>query len=491
MNVNFIVRLIVYLTTIFYISLPSISAAREDHLRPPAFDWDISRPPKYIPNWQGLPEGLPYSVDFTHPPSEPVRWTAEWEERQGVLLAWPVYWTAPETVYCRMVEELQEVGIVYMLFNNAYEQSQIVSILTSYGVTMENIEWLNIPYDSNWTRDYGPMNIWGEISGNWGIVDAVCNYGHNDNTVNAGLYEVWGMDYYEAPILVEGGNLCTDGLGKVFASEAILAEAHQFGMTEGELHRAFQDYLGVELTILPWPPISPHLDMYAKLVDPETWLVGEWPRLDLNSHYMDQLVTMLDTMTASTGNPYTIYRVPQPHRTGMGYWRSYLNAYMQNGKVLVPIYGAWQDSTVLAIFQEALPSWEVIGINCVDFDNSGGAIHCCTKGIAQHDEPHARYLSTNGIQSETHLPTEFSIHRNYPNPFNAETVISYALPVVSKVKLSIYNVTGKWITDLVNEWRDAGFHEAAFDGSHLSAGIYIYRLSADKFTASGKMVLLK
>jgi len=153
------------------------------------------------------------------------------------------------------------------------------------------------------------------------------------------------------------------------------------------VYQAFWDYLNVELTILPWPPISPHLDMCAKLVDPETWIIGEWPSDDPNTPYMDEMVSILESMTASTGHPYTIYRVTQPDRLpkGRGYWRTYTNAYMQNGKALVPIYGVEQDDAAIGVFQQALPGWKIVGINCTGFDGSGGAIHCSTHGIAEHE----------------------------------------------------------------------------------------------------------
>ncbi len=359
--------------------------AGEIVVRSPAFDWDDWSPPRYIPNWEGVPEELRRPSPFiTPPPTEPVRWTAQWEEREGVLLAWPLYWPAVESAYCAMVDELQEIGVVFLLYNNELSRGLITEKLNTCGVSLENIEWLDIPYNSNWTRDYGPQNIWGQESGDWGIVDNRCTYGRRDNNVNPNLHELWGMDYYESPIVTEGGNLCTDGMGKVFSTTWIRYE--NFFMSEERLRQTFRDYLNVELTMLPWPPISPHLDMSAKLVDPETWIIGEWTPDDPNTPYMDEMVAILENMIASTGNPYTIYRVKQPDRLPTGYWRTYTNAYMQNGKVLVPIYGVEQDSAALAVFQEALPGWEIVGIDSTGFDGSGGAIHCSTHGIALHDE---------------------------------------------------------------------------------------------------------
>ncbi len=94
--------------------------------------------------------------------------------------------------------------------------------------------------------------------------------------------------------------------------------------------------------------------------------------------------------------------------------------------------------------------------------------------------------------SETpNRPIEFALNGNYPNPFNPSTVISYQLPVVSHVSLSIFDIAGRRVAELVNSQLSAGKHEVTFDASGLSSGIYIYRIQAGDFTASGKMVLMK
>lgn len=90
------------------------------------------------------------------------------------------------------------------------------------------------------------------------------------------------------------------------------------------------------------------------------------------------------------------------------------------------------------------------------------------------------------------LPQEFLLYSAHPNPFNPITTIGYQLPVASRVSLEIFDVSGRLIgTPLRESWRDAGYHELTFDGSDLASGIYIYRLTAGDFTASGKMVLMK
>ncbi|OGC94823.1 MAG: hypothetical protein A2142_05975 [candidate division Zixibacteria bacterium RBG_16_48_11] len=95
------------------------------------------------------------------------------------------------------------------------------------------------------------------------------------------------------------------------------------------------------------------------------------------------------------------------------------------------------------------------------------------------------------------LPTDFALSQNYPNPFNATTLIQFALPRSSQVKLEIFNVLGQKVVTLVDEELQAGYKQVTWDGRDqkgniVSSGIYFYRLRAgNQFTEMKKMVLIK
>jgi hypothetical protein len=91
----------------------------------------------------------------------------------------------------------------------------------------------------------------------------------------------------------------------------------------------------------------------------------------------------------------------------------------------------------------------------------------------------------------SHAPKTYFLYPAHPNPFNPTTTISFELPTSELVHLAIYDISGRWVAELVNGWRAAGTHQVTFDGSGLASGIYIYQLQAGKFEASGKMVLMK
>jgi N-acetylneuraminic acid mutarotase len=96
----------------------------------------------------------------------------------------------------------------------------------------------------------------------------------------------------------------------------------------------------------------------------------------------------------------------------------------------------------------------------------------------------------SGVTAEI-IPDNADLINAHPNPFNPTTVLSFQLQDASRVNLTVYDISGRKVAELVNGWRDAGLHEVTFVGSQLVSGIYVYRLQTGQFTASGKMVLMK
>ena len=81
--------------------------------------------------------------------------------------------------------------------------------------------------------------------------------------------------------------------------------------------------------------------------------------------------------------------------------------------------------------------------------------------------------------------------QNYPNPFNPSTKIQYAIPRAGDVQLVVYDVIGRQVATLVNEFKTAGIYTVDFNASSLSSGIYFYRIKSGSFTDTKKMLLVK
>lgn len=89
------------------------------------------------------------------------------------------------------------------------------------------------------------------------------------------------------------------------------------------------------------------------------------------------------------------------------------------------------------------------------------------------------------------LPETFALHGNYPNPFNPETTIEFALPEAASVNLEVFSILGERVASLEFGEMNAGVQTVNYHAADLTAGVYFYRLTAGNFSAVEKMILLK
>lgn len=89
------------------------------------------------------------------------------------------------------------------------------------------------------------------------------------------------------------------------------------------------------------------------------------------------------------------------------------------------------------------------------------------------------------------IPTEFKLFQNYPNPFNPETTISFWVSEPCRVELTIFNLLGREIAELVNDHHQPGQYQINFNASKLPSGIYFFRIRMGNYNAFKKMVLLE
>ena len=89
------------------------------------------------------------------------------------------------------------------------------------------------------------------------------------------------------------------------------------------------------------------------------------------------------------------------------------------------------------------------------------------------------------------IPDQFSLSQNYPNPFNPTTKIDFQLPTDGNVKITVYDNSGKLISEIVNGFRTAGYHTVNFDAANISSGVYFYKLESGNFSKVMKMTVLK
>jgi len=110
------------------------------------------------------------------------------------------------------------------------------------------------------------------------------------------------------------------------------------------------------------------------------------------------------------------------------------------------------------------------------------SLNCIADGLsAQETRRRAQSGQANGFQLE----------QNYPNPFNPATTISFALAKDSHVKLTVFDILGRTVVELIDGTKPAGNHKVIFDANDLSSGLYLYRLETGQYKQVRKMLLVR
>jgi hypothetical protein len=96
-----------------------------------------------------------------------------------------------------------------------------------------------------------------------------------------------------------------------------------------------------------------------------------------------------------------------------------------------------------------------------------------------------------GVETAVETPTDYRLSQNYPNPFNPVTNILFSVPEDSRVRITIYNLLGEQIAELVNSYYASGTHTVSFDANDFTSGMYFYKMEAGEFIEIKKMTLMK
>lgn len=330
--------------------------------------------------------------NVVQPPASSVRTPAEWEETQGLLITWTSY----PSILREIVRYAREECTVYIVASNT---STVQNYLTAGDVPLDNIVFLNQPYNSVWMRDYGPWSVYTNDVDSLAIVDWIYNRPRPaDDVIPAAVAQHFNVPFYEmtAPpyeLVHTGGNYMVDGLGTAFSSNLILNENPD--LTSAQIDTLMHQYMGIDryvkMTTLPYDGIH-HIDMHMKLLDEETLLIGQYPEGISDGPQIEENINyIMNNYNTPFGNPYKIVRIPMPPDDAGNYpdnggdYRTYANTIFINKTMLVPTYDQQYDTTALRIIQEQLPGYRVQGIDCNDIIPASGALHCITKLVHTAD----------------------------------------------------------------------------------------------------------
>ncbi len=364
-------------------------ASAQQNQRPPGVK-DL--PIGLSPAERALMGTIGMSSTFTPPPPGPVRAVPEWEESDAVFCLWD---------NADLMLQLQQNGndVVIITQNSSWW----LNWLSSNGIPSNYFSFLNAPTDTWWVRDYGPWFIW-DGNDDFGLVDNVYNRPRpNDDVIPGAIASAYGIPYWSMDLIHTGGNYYTDGLGTAFSTRLVHTENPT--MTEAQVQRVFQDYLGVErYDTQDLDYDIEHIDTFGKPLSPDTILWGQFPENSTPWAYSEAALKRYEKLQSPYGWPYKIHRMPL--YTFGNSWTAYINSLMTNDRLIVPKYDTANDAAAKAIYEAAAPGYEVVLADAKG-TKWGDSVHCRTRNLHRGETI-----------------------RIYPRPhweFTEETIVPYAV----------------------------------------------------------------
>jgi agmatine deiminase len=321
-----------------------------------------------------------------------MRLPAEWEPHERTLMGWPCrleLWG--ETIgrareeYAAVANAIAEFEPVTMIANPGEEAA------TARAACTGNVEILELPLDDSWLRDCGPIyvfddaggriaahfrfNAWGEKFSPW----------DRDAQVGRLVAEALGDEVRSAPIVLEGGSILSDGAGSLLTTEQCLLHPNRNpSLGRAEIEAVLSEFLGVQPIVWLGKGLvedrdtDGHVDLVASFTGPRRALLQSVPGDNVNCENCQENLERLHAAGIEVAEfPF----LPYAEVAGETVAVSYLNLYVCNGAVIVPVSGAETDPAALALIGQAFPGREVVPVPGAVLAYGGGGPHCITQQV--------------------------------------------------------------------------------------------------------------
>lgn len=331
-----------------------------------------------------------------------LRFPAEWELVDAVLVAWP----HADTDWAPMLDEVRTTygHIICALSKHVrvivIGPEEPAAKYLPDGTVCENIEYIELSTNDTWTRDYGPLTV--DVDGVKAVVDYQFNgwglkfAADNDNLATLRLCDAGVI---KAPRInrlsftLEGGSVESDGSGLLITTtDCLLSPNRNGGLSKTDIEDCLRADLGVDTILwlehgaLAGDDTDGHIDTLVRLVPPGDTLLYVGCSDPDDEHY-ESLAAMrgdLDALRRPDGMPFNLIELPLPDPVydpddGSRLPATYANFLIVNNVVLAPIYNQpLKDMHALMAIQAAMPDHKIIPIDCNALIRQHGSLHCAT-----------------------------------------------------------------------------------------------------------------
>lgn len=278
---------------------------------------------------------------------------------------------------------------------------------------------VEVSTDDAWIRDHGPTFVVDGAGGRRGVDWRFNAWGgkngglyfpwDRDERVAAKVLEIEGADRYRAPIVLEGGAIHVDGEGTVLTTEECLLNPNRNPeLSQEQIERVLLDYLGAEKMVWLGPGVfedetDGHVDNLACFARPGTVLLTWTDDEDDPQHAISRDAReRLEAASDARGRPFEVVLLPspgplqisaeeaegvqvvegsRPRRAGDRMAASYVNFYLGNSRIVMPLLDPRHDGEAEAILRRVFPEREVVGVPAREILLGGGNIHCVTQQV--------------------------------------------------------------------------------------------------------------
>jgi len=337
------------------------------------------------------------------------RLPAEWEEQDGVLLAWP----HEDSDWGPVLELVEPVFAEIIAAISRHERVLVIvqeNGIADYkirraGAVMENVIFAEIPSNDTWARDFGPITVLDDDSpllldfgfNGWGLKFAA----NHDNLITGHLCKAgqFAAKREVVGLILEGGSIESDGRGTILTtSECLLSPNRNPHLDREQIERLLAQQFGTDTTLwlesgyLAGDDTDSHIDTLARLCPDDTILYVACD--DPADEHYGALGTMrreLEKFRTRAGLPFRLIPLPWPapcvDESGERLPATYANFLVINGAVLVPTYNDKKDAAALAAVQQAFPDRTIVGIDCRPLILQHGSLHCVTMQLPKGTLP--------------------------------------------------------------------------------------------------------
>jgi agmatine deiminase len=325
-----------------------------------------------------------------------MRLPAEWEPHERTLMGWP----------CRLElwgETFEQACADYATVANAIAAFEPVTMIANPGedaaaaraACSGAVDVVELPLDDSWLRDCGPIYVYGEDGRRRAVHFRFNAWGQKfhgydrDAMVGRLIAERLGDEVAEVPLVLEGGSILGDGAGTLLTTEECLLNPNRNpGFARAEIEEALVRHLGVSRVV--WlgrglvedKDTDGHVDLIASFFgrDGALLLTADPPN---PNHERGQ--ANLERLRAAGIEVVELPFLSYVDVAGKTVGASYLNFYVCNGAVIVPVCGADSDPDALALIGRCYPGREVVPVPGAVLAYGGGGPHCITQQVPVRD----------------------------------------------------------------------------------------------------------